>query len=162
MGFAYFLSAKMAGYTAFCHWVVNRKVGSARDVPALPSILSLAESYPDPVATPASGNQIPSAIKAGAIRTLIGLAVGVTVGLGFWTIPYFSAHDTAGNILFFSLLVPVRVGEWWLLFRWIYGMRPFSEPSGLALIIWGIVVSFAMDAIGVVAAFVMPGGMWVC
>jgi hypothetical protein len=41
-------------------------------------------------------------------------------------------------------------------------MRPFNDELGLSLITWGILVSFALDVLGLAAAFVMPGGVWVC
>jgi len=162
MGFAYFLAAKMLGYTAFCHWVVGPKIIAAETERAEPAMASPNEFRVASLESADERTIVPSAVKAGAIRTLIGLVVGVVVGLGFWTIPYFSRHDSTGTVLFFSLLVPVRIGEWWLLFRWLYKMRPFNDPVGLRLITWGILVSFALDALGVVTAFVLPGGMWVC
>jgi hypothetical protein len=162
MGFAYFLAAKMAGYTAFCHWFVNRKVIAKRNAQEQLAIASANDSGLGTLENLGKRREVPESVKAGVVRTLIGLAVGIVVGLGFWTIPYFSTHDSVGNILFFAQLVPVRVGEWWLLFRWLYGMRPFNDSLGLSLITWGVLVSFALDAIGVVSAFVLPGGMWVC
>jgi hypothetical protein len=101
-------------------------------------------------------------VKAGVVRTLIGVAVGAIVGFGFWAIPFFSTHDTAGTVLFFTLLVPVRVGEWALLYRWTYRIHPFTDPAGMKLITLGILTSFALDVIGLVSAWVLPGGMWVC
>jgi hypothetical protein len=162
MGFAYFLAVKMAGYTAFCHWVVNPKVIAQRESPVKPAPAGPNDLHLTTLENLGKRSEIPLALKAGVVRTLIGLVVGVVVGIGFWTLPYFSTHDSVGNILFFALLVSVRVGEWWLLFRWIYGMRAFNDSVGLSLITWGILISFALDAIGIVSAFVLPGGMWVC
>jgi len=162
MGFVYFLSAKFVGYTAFCHWVVTPqlvKSGFLQEKIDARGPLQLASSLPEPAAGEVT---VPSSVKAGVVRTLIGLVVGVIVGLGFWTIPFFSKHDTADGILFFSLLVPVRVGEWSLLYAWIYRMRPFSEARGWRLITFGLFVSFALDAIGIFSSIVLPGGMWVC
>lgn len=161
LGFAYFLSAKLLGYTAFCRWVVNPKEIARRERRMVPAIGAAVPGLAT-FETAGGPNDVPSAFKSGGIRTLIGLAVGVSVGLGFWAIPYFSAHDTVGTVLFFSLLVPVRVGEWWLLFRWVYGMRPFSDSSGFNLIALGILVSFVLDALGMVTAIAFPGGIWVC
>jgi hypothetical protein len=160
MGFTYSLAAKMLGYTAFCHWVVNPKVIATRDVQ--PTMASATDFHLDTLQNAGQQRGVPFSLKAGVTRTLIGLVVGVVVGLGFWTIPYFSRHDSVGTVLFFALLVPVRVGEWWLLFRWLYGMRPFSDSLGLTLITWGILISFALDALGIITAFVLPRGMWVC
>jgi len=162
MGFAYFLGAKFVGYTAFCHWVVAPQLARSGLVAErfdAGSRLHLSSSLPE---ADAPQNRAPSSVKAGVVRTLIGLVVGVAVGLGFWTIPFFSKHDSAGSILFFSLLVPVRVGEWSLLLWWIYRIRPFSEAHGMKLITYGLLVSFALDAIGIICSMVLPGGMWVC
>src|SRR5215469_1894201 len=97
MGFAYFAAAKFLGYSAYCGFALQRKEESLA---------------PDK-------RQISPWI-AGAIRTVIGLAVGAVVGLGFWKIPFFDRHDTLAESLFFVLLIPVRVGEWWVLMRIFY------------------------------------------
>jgi hypothetical protein len=160
-GFAYFLAAKFVGYTAFCHWVVNPCVVKAGTHQEQSDAVRPIRIFSEALQASAQP-QAPSPVKAGVVRTLIGLAVGVVVGFGFWTIPYFSTHDTVGTVLFFTLLVPVRVGEWALLFWWVYRMRTFRAVMGLKLITFGLLISFALDAIGVVAAFVLPGGVWVC
>jgi hypothetical protein len=57
--------------------------------------------------------------------------------------------------------VPVRIGEWWLLLQLMYkGL--LNRRQRLGLIGGGIFTSFALDFIGVVCAFALPGGMWVC
>ena len=166
IGFAYFLAAKLGGYTAFCHWVVAPRVaaltGTEMRNPAGPvSILAIAPEDATILNT-SSPATIPSSVKAGVIRTLIGVAVGSIVGLGFWSIPYFSNHGSTGTVLFFTFLVPVRVGEWTLLYRWIYRMHPFADSEGMQLITFGILASFVLDAIGIVSAWILPGGIWVC
>ena len=165
MGFVYFLGAKFLGYSAFCRWVVAPRLlartgAEERDIGIPVSILAA----PNDAANPSTDSPgfLPSAVKAGVVRTLIGAAVGAMVGLGFWTIPYFSTHDNYGSVVFFVLLVPVRVGEWALLYRWIYRIHPFADPGGMKLITFGILVSFALDAIGIVSTMILPGGMWVC
>jgi hypothetical protein len=139
-GYVYFAAAKLAGYSGFCRWAIE------------PQLLKAEGALPP----------IPSAWKAGAARTLIGVGIGASVGLGFWCIPWFSRLGDTGNVLFFSLLIPVRVFEWWLLLRWIYREFELSRRQRTALIAGGIVTSFALDALGIAAAFVLPGGMWVC
>lgn len=67
-----------------------------------------------------------------------------------------------GTVLFFTLLVPVRVGEWGLLLWWVYRLKLFSNLSCIKLITFGLLVSFALDALGIITALVLPGGMWVC
>ena len=56
----------------------------------------------------------------------------------------------------------IRIAEWWFLL-WLF-FRPKihdvrKRTWGIAL---GIVVSYLLDAIGILAAFALPGGAWVC
>jgi len=140
VGFIYFAAAKYAGYTAYCRWGIQPQLDKPEDL------------FP----------QLPSAWKAGAVRTLIGLVIGAVVGFGFWAIPRFSHHDNAGEVLFFSMLVPVRAFEWWVLLRWVYKDFTLTNGQRTLLICVGIVVSFLLDGLGILSAFVLPGGMWVC
>jgi hypothetical protein len=139
-GFVYFAAAKFAGYTAFCRYVIGLECRD-RETPTPP---------------------IPSAWKAGAVRTGIGLVVGTVVGLSFWRIPYFAQHDPWDTPIFFAILIPIRIAEWWLLLHWIYRVFDFSPIQKAKLILLGIVTSFALDGLGILVAFVLPGGMWVC
>ena len=82
------------------------------------------------------------------MRTLIGVVVGATVGFGFWAIPYFSRRETIGNSLFFSFLVPVRIGEWWLLLSWVYSRFTLRRSTRAGLITGGILTSFVLDGLG--------------
>jgi hypothetical protein len=140
LGFVYFAAAKLVGYTAFCKWVIT------------PQLTYAGDSQPS----------LPSVWKAGAARTLIGVGIGVIIGLAFWRIPYFATHDFYDNGIFFLVLLPVRIGEWWLLLRWIYRDFPVAGRRRAAIIAEGILASFILDLIGVLTALVMPGGMWVC
>lgn len=144
MGFVYFAAAKYAGYTAFCKWFIGSQL---EDTP----LLGTQGAAP-----------LPSVWKAGAARTLIGLAFGAVVGLGFWSIPYFSTHDALAEPLFFVGLIPVRIFEWWLLLAWIYNAFPVSPKRRALIILVGILVSFALDVLGIASAFALPGGVWVC
>jgi hypothetical protein len=161
LGFVYFAVAKFAGYTAFCKWAIAPQLFDAgSESAATPAIRTLFGPTAD-----LSGkvhSTLPAAWKAGAVRTLIGLAIGAVVGLAFWKIPYFEQHDLFDNGIFFLLLVPVRVGEWWLLLRWVYGEFPLTGKLRSAIIAEGILASFVLDALGVFTAFYLPGGMWVC
>ena len=140
LGFVYFATVKLVGYTAFCKWVIT------------PQLTYAADSLPNP----------PSAWKAGAARTLIGVGIGVVLGLAFWRVPYFANHDFYDNGIFFLMLLPVRIGEWWLLLRWIYRDFPLGGGRRAAIIAEGIVASFMLELVGVFTALVVPGGMWVC
>jgi hypothetical protein len=144
LGLLYFVAAKFAGYTAFCRWAIQPQVDFAISSGNAPSTAA-----------------VPNAWKAGGVRTLIGVGIGAVVGLAFWSIPFFAHHDNLDEAMFFGLLIPVRVFEWWLLLHWIY-KTPLSSKTRTVLIIVGILVSFALDVIGVVTVFVVPGGVWVC
>ena len=138
LGFLYFAAAKFAGYTAYSRWAIQPQAENT-----------------------GSTTKGPSAWKAGAARTLIGICAGVTVGLLFWKLPGISNGITA-TILFFAVLALVRIFEWWLLLKWLYRSFPLQHNQRNVLIGGGIVTSFVLDAVGIGAAFVLPGGMWVC
>jgi hypothetical protein len=59
-------------------------------------------------------------------------------------------------------LVPIRLGEWSLII-WYFFQRGRPNP-GLLLrnSALGIVWSFILDAIGILAAIVAPGGITIC
>jgi hypothetical protein len=154
MGFVYFAAAKYAGYTAFCKWFIGSQL---EDLSGQRNDESPAGS-----STSSENPPLPSFWIAGGARTLIGVAIGTFVGLGFWNIPYFANRSIIAEPLFFVGLVPVRILEWWLLLAWIYKAFPVP-PKRVALIIAvGILVSFALDVVGIISAFVIPGGVWVC
>lgn len=140
LGFVYFAAAKFAGYSAFCRVVIQ------------PNCEEIASD----------GVKTPSAWKAGGVRTGIGLVLGAIVGLGFWKIPYFALGHTLDTPLFFLVLIPVRIAEWALLLRWIYRDFHFGPRQNAFIVAVGIVTSFALDGLGVLAAFILPGGVWIC
>jgi hypothetical protein len=144
LGFVYFAAAKFAGYTLYCRWGIG---------PQVEYEATRADIDPPP---------LPNVWKSGGLRTLIGLAMGAVVGLGFWSIPYFAKHDAIAEPIFFGGLVPVRIFEWWLLLALLYKAFPIRTSKRATLIAVGILVSFALDAIGILAAFILPGGVWVC
>jgi hypothetical protein len=89
------------------------------------------------------------------------VVVGVAYGLLAVKTRLFGAEGTA-FILFFLGLLPVRVGEWLLLLRLAFGQCSRHKAIAARAVGYGILVSYALDAIGIMAAFVLPGGMWVC
>ena len=154
VGFAYFAVAKFLGYTAFCRWVIEPRL-----------LKSTATSSPTISRSPAdvTSAEPPSALQAGAARTVIGIAAGALAGLSFFSgIPGLENHGAIVTIIFFALLVPIRIGEWWFLLWWMYRDFPLSNNTRGTIITFGILVSFALDAIGILAAFVLPGGIWIC
>ena len=139
LGFAYFAGVKLAGYSTYAA-LLNRQE-------------FLAQS-------PCSK---PSAWKAGIVRTGIGVAVGTAVGVGFWKlVPPEGWAARHGDILFISGLVPVRILEWYFFLRLLYRKCDLSTRSKAFIVALGIVASFLLDAVGVLAMFVLPGGAWIC
>ena len=140
LGFVYFAAAKVIGYTAFCHFVVRNHLKALAPESAMPSSWS-----------------------GGIIRASIGVAVGAVVGLSFWKIPALSSHDSqVAELLFFCLLIPVRIGEWYFLLRTVYRRFPLPRSTSAGIIAKGIFASFALDFFGIITALVIPGGAWIC
>jgi len=44
----------------------------------------------------------------------------------------------------------------------MYRDFPLSSNTRGRIIMYGILVSFALDAVGILAAFFLPGGVWIC
>lgn len=144
-GFIYFAGVKFLGYSAFAHLLRKR--------------------FDDTDKTPWR------TLKIGGTRTLIGIGVGVCYGLVIGLAGQALSEvkqakwlqaEWLGYVLFFGGLLPVRLAEWYWLLRIAFKekvRRHPETPRGLAL---GTLVSYGLDAIGIAAAFVLPGGMWVC
>jgi len=96
-----------------------------------------------------------SAWKVGGVRTAIGLGAGAAVGAAalFIHMPGWS---------FFGGLIPIRVLEWGLLLRLYYESRFLGTGRAWRWSAAGVGWSFVLDAIGIGAALVVPGGFWVC
>jgi hypothetical protein len=59
-------------------------------------------------------------------------------------------------------LLPVRLAEWILLI-WLFLDRGLLQRGRMwKYAVFGTICSYALDAIGVGAALVLPGGFWVC
>jgi hypothetical protein len=136
-GFAYFAGVKFAGYTCAA-WALNRSFDSKEN----------------------------SVWKVGAARTALGLTVGAAYGgltiLLTETVGFFGNHGDGATLGFLAGLVPVRLAEWSLII-WYFYQR--GKPNRFLLLrdsSLGIVWSFILDAIGIYAAFVVPGGIWIC
>jgi hypothetical protein len=134
LGFAYFVGVKFAGYTAAA--AIIRKF------------------YPD-----FHGRTV----SVGLARTGIGLAAGALYGLFWYTVVTRFWGQQADNVFFYlAALLPLRIAEWlglvYLFFdrSWLDAQRAFRVAAA------GTGWSYFLDAIGIGAALVIPGGIWVC
>jgi hypothetical protein len=134
LGLAYFVGIKAAGYTAAS--VILKHGYGLRDS-AKPTVWSV-----------------------GLTRTAIGIAAGLLYG-AFWIYGLRNVTDTHG-IRYLSGLLPIRLAEWSLLI-WIFFDRGLHDGARLwKYVIFGTTCSYVLDAMGVGAALVLPGGIWVC
>src|SRR5262245_31067135 len=93
----------------------------------------------------------------GVVRTVIGLFVG----MGAMALASRLSIDRA-EVLFYLLLAPLRVGEWLLLLAILFE-RPWSSwPRALKFAVLGSLWSYFLDVPAIVAAFSLPGGVWIC
>lgn len=139
LGFVYFAGVKFAGYYGYSE-LLNRSKAIQR-----------------------AGSKIPEAWKGGLARTGVGVVVGAIAGLAFWKlIPNGSFMDHYGSWVFFGGLLPVRVAEWSFFLWLLYRQFKLDTITLEKFIFLGVLVSFLLDAIGLFAAFVMPGGAWIC
>jgi hypothetical protein len=139
MGYVYFAGVKAIGYTAVS--AVLKSGYGLRDA------------------------QKPKLWAVGLTRTGIGIAVGGLYGIVWLFVRNklsTADFDSLDSLRYFGTLIPIRFAEWSLLI-WIFfdrGLRDRERQWKYAGI--GILCSFLLDAIGVGAAMVLPGGFWVC
>lgn len=63
---------------------------------------------------------------------------------------------------YFAWLVPILLAEWFVVI-WIFYDRALDFGTlDAKAIAGGTIWSYVLDAIGIGAAFVLPGGIWVC
>jgi hypothetical protein len=135
IGFAYFVAVKAAGYTAAS--VVLKNGYGLRDTPK------------------------PRVWSVGLTRTGIGVAVGLLYG-GLWMFLLGKIVGGSSPILYYVFLLPIRMAEWSLLI-WLFFDRGSHDRTRMwKYAAFGTLCSYALDVIGVVAAWVLPGGIWVC
>ncbi len=135
LGFAYFVGVKFTGYTAAAY--------------------VLRRAYPESKSDFA---------KVGAVRTAIGIVAGLTYG-GLWILGTRHSQEAQSNILLYSYfagLFPVRICEWLLLLHLYFDSRLRTRQKAVKTAVAGTIWSYCLDAIGVGAALVIPGGIWVC
>jgi hypothetical protein len=129
LGLAYFAAVKMAGYTA-AGYQFRRMLRASR----------------------------PNAFAFGAIRTGLGLAVGVSfASLALWL------GLQKSEAAYYLALFPVRLAEWLLVLWWFFARASRlrgSRWTGYALL--GGAWSYLLDVPAIVAMFAIPGGAWIC
>src|SRR5262245_16682923 len=97
-----------------------------------------------------------SPLEFGLRRTLLGMAFGTAVGGMFMFV------QLQSPIPFLIALLPIRVFEWHIIFAHFFKVYARTR-RGLAVdLATGTAWSYALDAIAIYVAFVMPGGFWVC
>lgn len=99
----------------------------------------------------------------GLARTGIGLLAGLIYG-GLWLLAANQLRNPSDNlpIYYYIFLFPVRLVEWTFLI-WIFFDPGLHDRVRMwKYITFGTICSYVLDAIGVGAAFVIPGGFWVC
>jgi hypothetical protein len=133
VGFIAFAGVKAAGYVGAAYWLKPR-FGLSSDVK-------------------------PHPFKVGLARTALGIVVGLTYGIAWiWGMDLLRVPEW----LFFVFLFPVRMGEWSLILWFFFGRE---QPQGTKLWVYAFLAtlwSYALDAIGILAAIVVPGGIWIC
>ncbi len=133
LGFAYFVGIKFVGYTAAAY--VLKRV------------------YPD---SPAS------LAKVGGTRTAIGVGAGLIYG-GLWFAALTHLIDYHySEYVYFAGLFPVRILEWGLLLHLFFDRGLTDLQKTFRVSAGATVWSYCLDAIGIGAALVIPGGIWVC
>jgi hypothetical protein len=104
-------------------------------------------------------------IKVGLARTVIGLVAGALFG-GIWLLLSMRFEnkwpDWMAGLVFFGVLIPIRLAEWSLLIHLFFDRGLVQRARDLEYAAYGSLWSFALDAIGIVSAFVVPGGFWIC
>lgn len=103
--------------------------------------------------------------KVGLTRTLIGLGAGITFGVTYAFLMdnlKEKLSETLSIVGFFGPLIPIRLAEWALLIHIFFDRGLVQRTKDFKYASFGAAWSFLLDAVGVAAALVIPGGIWVC
>jgi hypothetical protein len=90
----------------------------------------------------------------GPARTVLGIGAGIGVALAL------ASAESFG--LFLAGLLPVRMVEWTLVLWLFFGRGAIDRRRWLVDAAVGTAWSYLLDALGIWAAFAVPGGFWVC
>jgi hypothetical protein len=134
-GFAYFTVIKFLGYSAYAY--------------------RLRREFHD------ADQGAARTFKIGGLRTGIGVVVGVSYGWLSLASGLFGHGDMASAFFLLGLL-PIRIGEWLLLLRLVFKDKIQDRKLTAKSVAVGTIVSYGLDFAGIAAAFVLPGGAWVC
>ena len=96
-------------------------------------------------------------VKVGAARTGIGMAAGLAYG-ALWL--FLGTKESTP--LYLIALIPIRIAEWLLLLHLFFDERLKDRGRAIKGSVAGTAWSYCLDAIGIGAALVIPGGIWVC
>lgn len=136
IGFVAFAGVKFVGYTV--------------------AALALKKAFPSASA---------GAAKVGLARTGIGLVAGTLFG-GIWLLLSMRVEhwwpDWMAGFVFFGVLIPIRLAEWSLLIHIFFDWGLVQRARDLEFAAYGSLWSFVLDAVGILAALVVPGGFWIC
>jgi hypothetical protein len=99
----------------------------------------------------------PRPLVVGAARAAIGMAVGIAYAFTLSRVTVTSAEWT-----FYAGLIPVRLFEWLAVLWLFYRTWPGYQQQRWGYAAKGIAWSFCLDVPAVLAAFVVPGGFWIC
>jgi len=142
LGFVYFVGVKFAGYTAAAY--------------------VLKKAYTESPAGVA---------KVGAARTGIGIGAGLAYGALWFLVatkmfhsdePGHGAQTAIAEYAYLVGLLPVRLVEWMLLLHLFFDRNLKNRAKDAKSAFAGTAWSYCLDAIGIAAALVIPGGIWVC
>lgn len=95
--------------------------------------------------------------KVGATRTGIGIALGAA-----YAAPWIVANSEPNVVLWYVGLLPVRIFEWGPLLRIFFEPGILKTGTSWKFSSLGTLWSYALDLVGVLAAFVVPGGFSIC
>jgi hypothetical protein len=133
LGFAAFSAVKFVGYT-MAAWALKKGYGKSSSNPLL----------------------------VGLARTAIGLITGISFGAVWLLASRNQAISEMAVPLFFIVLVPIRMTEWMVLIHFFFDRGATDRSRALKYAALGTGWSFVLDAIGIAAAVVIPGGFWIC
>jgi len=100
----------------------------------------------------------PNPFYFGAVRTALGIAVGVS----FATLIHKFLGVESSDSVFFMALLPIRFGEWFFVILLFFGKDRDIGFKIIGLSILGVLWSYLLDFPAIFAAFYVPGGWWIC